>query len=65
MLQINDLQAISLNSQQKPQWATVSENFEIVTSGLVIAIAAIFLLITTQALAALVWGTTTLFQRFQ
>ncbi|HEY9822658.1 MAG TPA: hypothetical protein V6D35_18085 [Candidatus Sericytochromatia bacterium] len=42
-----------------------SENLEIVTCGLVIAVVAILLCVITQALAALVWGTTTVFQRLQ
>ncbi len=65
MLQINGLQGISVNSQQKPHWAMFSENLEIVTCGLVIAVVAILLCVITQALAALVWGTTTVFQRLQ
>jgi hypothetical protein len=65
MLQINDLQGISLNSQQKPQWAIFLESFEIITYALVIAVAAILWCVITQAIAALVWGTTSVFQQLQ
>jgi hypothetical protein len=56
------LKAISSQSTEKSQPAIVSEKFAIATCGLVIAIVAIPLLVIIQALVALVWGPTTVFQ---
>jgi hypothetical protein len=56
------LKAISSQSTEKSQPAIVSEKFAIATCGVAIATVAIPLLVFIQALVALVWGPTTVFQ---
>ena len=58
----NFLKLITLESSQKPKWGIPSEKFAIVTCSLLVAVFALPLLVVIHALAALVWGTTTVFQ---
>jgi hypothetical protein len=62
MLPINYLTLTSLERKEKTRAGILSEKFAIVACGVLIAVFAIPILVVIQALAAIFWGITTVFQ---
>jgi hypothetical protein len=62
MLQTNYLKLTSSKREENPHSAILPEKVAIVACGLLVAIFAIPLLVVIQALSAIFWGITTVFE---